>query len=683
IKDYYGMAWLASQHPDVPMTFNVVPSLLVQLEDYAADRAPERNLRLAAKPAADLDEKEILFLLDESFFANWETMIRPHARYRELLLKRRFDRHTAEQARRDFTTQDILDLQIWATLGWFFPQLLDDDPALCGLVAKGRAFAEEDKQTLFDRQRDVLGSVAPLYRSMQEAGHVELSVSPFYHPILPLLCNMASAREAIPDLPLPTHTQGFADDARVQIQRAVESYREHFGCDPRGMWPSEGSVSEDMAPLVAEAGLRWMATDEGILARSLGRTVTRDADGHVEDPRTLYQPYTLDTPCGDLSVIFRDRYLSDLVGFQYYHMTADEAADDFLGRLRTIADRSGGDDAFVPVILDGENAWEHYPRCGIPFLHALYTRLADADFVRPVTVSDYLEEHPPREKIPRIFPGSWINSDFAVWIGHEEDRVGWQRLGQTRRFLAERTNGSPLTPELSKAWEELYIAEGSDWFWWYGDDRSSLHDAEFDRLFRLHLQNVYHLLGEAPPAELSEPICPPTARVTYTEPTAFMSLEVDGYTTNFFEWRAAGVYRRELDGGVMQKETADFVRHVYFGFSADELYLRVDAGAPLPAESARVIFSFTEPRAMELEVTGFDAARPTVLLDGAEIGRAADGEILEVACSFADLGFRPRDGVRFHVRLFDGEAMVERAPRGGFIAFVVPTHDFEYEMWQV
>ena len=688
IKDYYGMAWLAQQHPDVHMTFNMVPSLLIQLEDYASGDVDEPHLNLTVKPARDLEEHEVHFILNEFFSANRDTMIWPHERYRELLLKRRFGHRSAEQVVSDFGRQDVLDLQVWGTLAWFFPQLLWEDPVLRELVAKGRDFTEEDKAALLARQREVLASVALMYRELQDRGGVELSVSPFYHPILPLLCDMERAREGIPGLPMPRVRSHMAEDARAQVARAAEAYWVFFGRAPRGMWPSEGAVSPEMAPIVAEAGIKWIATDEGILCRSLGCGLHRDAAGHVEEWETLYQPYRVPAGGPELSIIFRDHYISDLLGFQYYNMPAEEAAADFAARLGHLASRIGSKDVLVPVILDGENAWEFYRDSGIHFLRALYDRLAATPRVRTTTVSAYLEEHPPQSSVPRLFSGSWINSDFGVWIGHEEDRRGWELLAQTREHLLARSEGQPTTPELQQAWEEIYVAEGSDWFWWYGDDRSSMQDAEFDRLFRTHLQNVYRLLGEEPPEVLDEPIAHVAAAPPYTEPTAFLELELDGQISHYFEWSAAGVYERDHDGGVMQKETPDRIREVHFGFGEHDLYLRVDARELFADEmpgGGRLVFCFTEPRDIELEVCELTSGQPRVRLDGRDTrtGRAAAGQILEVTCSFRELGFRPRETARFHVRLLDDGTVVERAPRAGTIAFEVPTKDFEREMWHV
>ena len=688
IKDYYGMAWLALQHPGVHLTFNLVPSLLVQLEDYAEGRADEQGLSLTAKPAEELDPADVAVILREFFRANWDTMVRPHPRYAELLALRDFERETAEDAARRFSRRDLRDLQVWATLAWFFPQLLWDDPVLRGLVSKGRDFTEDDKAAMLAKQQEVLAQVVGMHRALQDRGSAEISLSPFYHPILPLLCNMERVHEGMPGAPLPRHRADLTADARAQVARAVELYERVFERAPRGMWPSEGSVSPEVVELAAQAGLRWIATDEGVLARSLGRTFPRDADGRVRDWRTLYQPYRAVAGHAEVAVIFRDHVLSDRLGFHYYHQAADQAAGDLVRRLQAIGAQAGRRDAFVSIILDGENAWEHYRDSGIHFFNALYERLAATRGLHTVTVSDYLDAHPPTATLPRLHSGSWINSDFRVWIGHEEDLRAWDALAQTRRFLLEHANGSPASPAAAAAWQEIYVAEGSDWFWWYGEDRSSPQDADFDRLFRGHLKNVYRLLGAEPPPNLDDPIARVADRVAYTLPSGFTRLRVDGRRSDYFEWLAAGLYRRELDAGVMDKQTPDVVRRVYFGFTERELCLRVDTAHVFAADApaaGRLEFSFTEPRVVALEVSGWASGRPRVAVDGAQSpgASAAADRILEVTCPFDELGFRPRDRARFHVNLFDRGELVERAPRVGTISFEVPTRDFELEMWSV
>ncbi len=314
----------------------------------------------------------------------------------------------------------------------------------------------------------------------------------------------------MPDVALPAYRGGYAEDAAEHVRRAVASHRERFGRDPRGMWPSEGSVCQSLIPLLAEHGIRWIATDEEILACSTHGLVGRDSRGYVRNPDRLYRPWRLREDGSELAIVFRDHSMSDQVGFHYQRSPGPVAAGDFLGKVHAIRDACRHDPAaLVPVILDGENCWEYYPDGGVSFLRSLYHGAARDPRIRPVRVDEFLAEHPPRESdtLPRLFAGSWISHNFAIWIGHPEDNRAWDALHQAREFLVnEGHSGRHDAAALERAWEEIYIAEGSDWFWWFGDDHSSAQDALFDHLFRKHLRNVYTLLGCDPPGSLFTPI---------------------------------------------------------------------------------------------------------------------------------------------------------------------------------
>jgi alpha-amylase/alpha-mannosidase (GH57 family) len=342
-----------------------------------------------------------------------------------------------------------------------------------------------------------------VYQASRASGQIELSTTPFYHPILPLLCDTDVHLVAHPEHARPARRFSYPDDARLQVERAVTFHRRTFGEAPAGMWPSEGSVSDAIVPVVAAAGLRWMATDEDVLARTLRRPLGRDGFGHVERAGDLYRPYRVRAGGAEVVCLFRDHLLSDRIGFTYQSWDAGHAADEFVGRVREAGRRftaETGDAAVVTVILDGENAWEHYAGGGRPFLRTLYQRLQDAPDIETVTMSEAAAS-PTAAVLEGVFPGSWINADFSIWAGHRDDQTAWSVLAAARETLAARaaTAGSEAVVE---ATEELMIAEGSDWFWWYGDDHSSAQDAEFDELFRRHVSNVYRALGVAVPEQL-------------------------------------------------------------------------------------------------------------------------------------------------------------------------------------
>jgi hypothetical protein len=382
------------------------------------------------------------------------------------------------------------------------------------------------------------------------------------------LCDSDVHLRAHPHSSLPRGLFRSPHDAAEQLTRAFALHRALFGEPPRGVWPSEGSVSDEAIGLIADTGCAWTATDEGILARSLDRMVTAES---------LYRPYRIGRPDQPLTCLFRDHGLSDLIGFSYQSWSAEAAADDFVKRVRDAGQRfaaEGGEgDAVVSVILDGENAWEHYEAGGRPFLRALYARLAAAPDIRTVTMSEAAAA--PARRLDGLFPGSWINSDFYIWAGHGDDHRGWAQLAEARRVFDEHA-ATAAEPARARATEELLIAEGSDWFWWYGDDHSSDHDREFDDLFRRHLRNVYRTLGVAVPDELymsnittevrRGPLCPGTLNHPI----------VDGEVTSFADWLGALSVPLGAGGGTMHRVASDLVQALWIGVGASDLYLRVD-----------------------------------------------------------------------------------------------------------
>jgi alpha-amylase/alpha-mannosidase (GH57 family) len=694
VKDYYGMALHLLEYPEMRCTINLVPSLLIQLQGYTEHGATDRPLSVSRLPANDLTEADGLYLLDTFFLANVEQMIKPLPRYYELYQRRAFGKNKAEEALRRYGERDLRDLQVLFNLAWIHPLVFERDADLGALWEKGRGFTEAEKNFVLDKHLEILREVIPLHRKLAESGQVELTTTPFYHPILPLLLDKKLAREAMPDVKLPRYAGGYPEDAAVQVRRAVEFHAQTFGKPPRGMWPAEGSVCQSMIPLLVQHGLRWIATDEEILSQSTQGFVSRDHHGHVQNPDRMYRPYTVREANKELGIVFRDHGLSDGIGFHYQRSDPIEAADDFVGHLLAIGKAVESEQpALVSVILDGENCWEHYPGGGVRFLRSLYERCTTTPGITPVRVGDFLEKHPPRDRLPHLFAGSWIYHNFAIWIGHEEDNTAWDALHRTREHVRERTReGQVPAEQLRQAWEELYIAQGSDWFWWYGDDHSSTQDELFDYLFRKHLQNVYVLLGDTPPPELSKPIKHRGQRIVHTLPRSLLEVKIDGRET-FFEWISAGRYTCQNERGTMALVTPGPITDVYFGFDLENLFVRIDFDEPATqamTEFDAVRVGFLEPAGWELRITGLDQPRPTAQLihEGAPCpgsGRIQVGldQILELALPFELLLLKPDQPVQFFIELLQGTQSRDRAPREGAIPLTVPSADFEQIMWNV
>jgi hypothetical protein len=498
----------------------------------------------------------------------------------------------------------------------------------------------------------------------------------------------------MPGCALPQNLDSYAEDAKVHLQRAVAYHEKLFGEKPVGMWPSEGSVSQDIVPAIADVGIKWIATDEEILAESTGGWVGRDGQGHIRNPELLFRPWRVEKDGKELQIVFRDHAMSDLVGFHYQRSDPRHAANDLLGRVeatgRAIEGKNGGKPSIVPVILDGENCWEYYPDGGVGFLRTLYQTAAKHPHIRPMRIRDHVEKYPAHDRIHHLYAGSWISHNFAIWIGHHEDNTAWDRLHETREFLKKKTAAGANAEQLRRAWDEMYIAEGSDWFWWYGDDHSSAQDALFDQLFRRHLQNVYTLLDETPPGNLHQPISRGVRRIAHTQPTGFLPVKVDGRRT-YFEWISAGKYISGNERGTMTIVTEGLLGEVYFGFDRERLLLRIDTAKDAMDDLAGVEqlrVRFHEPEGYEIRVTGLGVRQPRAKLfqDDKPIAKAkvdvAVGPIFELSIRLADIDRKAHDPVHFAIEAMARKNSLDRAPREGSIELRCPTEDFELVMWQ-
>lgn len=586
LKDYYGMVKLLDEFPNIHQTFNLVPSLIVQIQDYVSGRANDPFFRIASKPADGLDFAEKLFAIRYLFQANLDNMIGRYPRYRELWQQFRSRPEEAARLVPRLSNNDITDLQVLSQIAWMDEFFLQD-PDIIELVRKGRGYSLDDQRLVVSKEREFLAKVLPAYAAAAQRGAIEISTSPFYHPILPLLCDTDTGAVSHHGLPLPERRFRHPEDAREQIVRGLELHERVFGLRPRGMWPSEGSVSDEVLKLASGAGLNWLATDEGVLGRSISVLFERNGSGRLlpEAAEKLYQIYRWERDDAAISVLFRDHSLSDLIGFVYSGVPAKDAAADFVHRIKESAEPvlAKGRNAVVPVILDGENAWESYPQSGREFLRRLYGAIQkDASFAAR-TVSEALEEEKSPEPLRSIFPGSWINANFDVWIGAPEDNLAWDHLSDARDLYAGRAATVPA-PQKSLAYEELLIAEGSDWNWWYGPEHHSDNDHDFDDLYRKHLSNVYHALGAAPPEALARPITGLQVKPQFTPQTAYIHPRIDGRNIGYFDWVGAATlvadrHTSAMHGKLFLLDTG------YAGIDEENLYCRLDFMEP-PSEWA-------------------------------------------------------------------------------------------------
>ena len=590
LKDYYGMVKLLDEFPNVHQNFNLVPSLMVQIQDYVAGTAQDPFLSVAAKPARDLSVEERRFALQYLFQANPQNVIGRYPRYRELWERFREHGDHPERAERYFQPQDFTDLQVLSQLAWFDEFFLEEKD-IAELVKKGHHYSLDDQKLVIARERELLGRVLPAHAAAAQKGSIEISATPFYHPILPLVSDTSAGAISSPGLPLPQNRFRHPEDAREQLVRGLDLHEKVFGVRPKGIWPSEGSVSEEVLAIAHNLGVKWMATDEGVLGRSTGVFFARDGGGRLPAhlAESLYNIHRYENGSTVMHMVFRDHTISDLIGFVYSGMPPSDAARHLIGNIkeaaRPVLDR--GRDAVVSIILDGENAWEYYPKSGREFLRRFYDALQHEPGLEAVTISEAIARHKDFGKLTSLTPGSWINANFNVWIGAPEDNRAWDYLYQAREYYAQ--NAARATEAQRKlAFDELLIAEGSDWNWWYGPEHHSANDRDFDELYRKHLSNVYQALGATPPDYLAQPITGVEVRPSFVPQTAYIHPRVTGDKVRYFEWMGAAVYTADHRAGAMHGKQF-LLDSVYAGIDATCLYGRLDFAGKVPTADFEIV----------------------------------------------------------------------------------------------
>jgi len=571
-KDYWDMAELVGRYPDLRVSFNLTPVLLLQLEEIMNGTRDSYWVHTEI-PADRLTDEEQAFLLARFFDVN-PNIISRFPRYQELANQR-----TDGVA---FTTQDYLDLQVLFNLAWTDPELLDGQ-VLRDLVAQGRDFVESDKQPVLDVHLEAVAATLDIHEKLWADGQIEVTTTPLAHPILPLVSDTNLAIVGDPTAIMPNERFQEPLDAREQVTRGLEVAERLLGRRPTGMWPGEGAVAQQVTSIWAGEGVEWIATGEDVLGQTLDvGSFERDAEGTVVDADVLYTMHAAQHSRNpDLPIFFRDVTISDLIGFEYSGMSGQAAADDFMARLGSANDRleelGVAGPKVVTIIVDGENAWEHYANDGKDFLNALYENLSASDLVRTVTPSELLLQFGDQvEPLPDVFPASWFQPNFATWIGEREEAAAWDALGATRRaYVAAESSGSVTSEQLAAAYDVLLFAEGSDWFWWYGSDQNSGDDGYFDRAYRELLGLVYDALGLERPAFVATPIVPEPFAVPDRSSEGVARVEIDA-EVDTVEWAAAGFY--DL-GDVPFAE----YRWIY---GKDRIQIRVDYAAEVLGDDA-------------------------------------------------------------------------------------------------
>jgi len=517
IKDYVDMAAHLEAQPAARAVVNFAPVLLEQIDDYAIQvkqflldgSSIKDPLLMALATSVPGDEKSRLSIMTACLRVHEERFINRFPAYRRLAdLTQIFSNDPFML--NYINEQYLTDLLVWYHLAWIGETVRRTDERITMLIEKEFKYDANDRLLLMGVISELLSGIIGRYKLLAENGQIELSMTPYAHPIMPLMLDIKSAREAMPDVTLPELDQypGGEERTRWHIHKGIETFRRYFGITPSGCWPSEGSVSTETIKILGEHNFKWTASGENVFRNSVNSSVTKINTNNEENTAekasyALYHPYRI----GDSQSVcfFRDDGLSDLIGFTYSTWHADDAVANLISHLENISESmQGQSDGVVSIVLDGENAWEHYPENGYYFLKALYDRLSEHPLLDLTTFSQCLEDNVPIKQLPELVAGSWVYGSFSTWIGDRDKNRGWDMLADAKRAFDRVISTQRLSGEqLTQAEFQLAICEGSDWFWWFGDYNPGDSVSDFEFLFRQHLTSLYKLIGEQPPEYLN------------------------------------------------------------------------------------------------------------------------------------------------------------------------------------
>ncbi len=511
IKDYIDMAMHLEAHPQARVVVNFTPILLEQIEDYAnqvinylSNETPMRDplLSALAYPTISIDYLQRIKIINWCSRAHEKHVIQRFPAYHRLI---KISEELGEnpQVVAYLTDQYISDLLVWYHLGWLAEHVRRSDLRIKRLLKKEHTFDDHDRYELITVIGELLTSTIPRYRVLAESKQIELSTTPYAHPMIPLLIDLNCALEAMPDVPMPEHNKYPGGDARARwhIEKSIEIFTHHFGFAPDGCWPSEGGISTAACQLFQEYGFKWIASGAGVYSNSV-----ENNHSSKESNQNLFEHLPNRLPNQDIVCFFRDDRLSDLIGFEYSSWHADDAIANLIHNLKEVANEdSKHPNTILSIILDGENAWEHYPENGYYFLNALYKNLANHPDIELTTYSEYLaDKNTQTQVLPKLVAGSWVYGNFSTWIGSEDKNRGWEMLCEAKQCYDDVVNSGDLSADLlNRAMHQLAICEGSDWFWWFGDYNSTETVSDFEKLYRHHLSNLYELLDITPPEYLA------------------------------------------------------------------------------------------------------------------------------------------------------------------------------------
>ena len=572
VKDYLDMALWADKISDLKLNFNYVPALLDSLMEYS-NGAFDIHSRITATPDESLTNEDKVFILNNFFDANYQNMILANDEYHRLY---KIVQMEGTENTDIFTLQEYSDLMALFNLAWIDPSFKASDRRLKRLVKKGRDYTYEDRLEILEVQREIISKIIPTLKKLLKKGKIELTTSPYYHPILPILTDYKTIRgSGVYDDDISKMKTDL--DAKVQTKMALDRMEEIFGVRPKGIWPSEQCISAKTLSMLSDLGVEWSISDEGILANSIDFEFVHDFKGYLQDPYNLLKVYQYKSANSDIKMIFRDSIIHNLIEFEYSNHSPEATANDLYDRIKVIQSKilsSPDKEHLLVIAMDGENCWENYPNDGNKFLETVYKLISEDSTLETVLISDYLERINNYKKLNKIASGASFNKNFKLWIDEPVKDLAWTYLKHVRQDFSDFVKREPLNPNIELARQELFICEGSDWFWWYGEPNYSGRDNIFDFIFRSHLKNIYKYLDLESPKFLDEPLTSLSPSAPSNYPKALISPEVNGkdIVSEDDEWYNAGCI--EIPDGPVLREFKLFDK-IRFGNDKDNFYLKL------------------------------------------------------------------------------------------------------------
>lgn len=572
VKDYLDMAMWTKKFDKLKLNFNIVPILVDSIIDYAEKGAHDIHSRMTITPENELKKEDKIFILNNFFDANYQTMILTNPEYHRLyqIVQAEGTNDTSI-----FTNQEYADLMALFNLAWIDPSYKTSNSELKKLIKKGKNYTLEDRINIIEIQREIIRKIIPSTKKLVEKNKIEITTSPYYHPILPILLDYKNIKKnQIPDDDISNLKTEL--DAKIQTEMALDRIEEVFGKRPRGIWPSEHCVNGKTLELLSSIGVDWSISDEGILANSINFEFEHDFKGYLKEPYHLLKTYRYKTKNSNLKMIFRDSSIPNLISFEYQNHNPIATANDLYDRIKVLQSKilsSPDREHLLTIALDGENCWENYLEDGASFLKTLYTLITEDDTLETVLISDYLDNTKEDKPLNKIASGSWMNRNFKLWIDEPVKDIAWTYLKRVRQDFSNFVKREPLNPNIELARRELFICEGSDWFWWYGEPNDSGRDNIFDFLFRTHLKNIYRYLDLDTPKYLDEPISNISTTKPSKYPKSLITPEINGkfVTTEEDIWNNAGFI--EIPDGPVLRESKLFDK-IRFGNDENYFYLK-------------------------------------------------------------------------------------------------------------